>query len=132
MFWQLALLAGQAYLGIVTQRRPTKATFEEFLEANKGDETRPIPYIRGRWKTTPQRVWLGDFSARAVERDSHWSDYLIGGALAGRACWRSWTTSTAIPSAPSTRFVLAGRCTCSTPSRRSPAAASPRRKPSWT
>lgn len=83
MFVQLALLAAQMFLGIVTSPRPKRVSFEEFLEANKGDETRPIPYIRGKWKTTPQRIWLGDYSTRAVERDSHWSDYLffgIGGA----------------------------------------------------
>lgn len=79
MFVQFALLAAQMYLSIVTQKRPHKFTFEEFLEQNKGDETRPIPYIRGKWKTTPQRIWLGDFSARAVERDSVWTDYLFFG-----------------------------------------------------
>lgn len=78
---QFALIAAQMYLGIITQRRPTKHTFEDLLEANKGDETRPIPYIRGQWKTTPQRIWLGDFSARAVERDSHWSDYVFFGPV---------------------------------------------------
>jgi hypothetical protein len=74
----VALLAAQMYLGILTQPRPKKKTFADLLESNKGNETRPIPYIRGRWKTTPQRIWLNDFKARAVERDSVWTDYLIG------------------------------------------------------
>ncbi len=77
--WQLALMAAQMYLGIVTQPRPKKVTFEEFLDQNKGDETRPIPYIRGKWQTSPQRIWLGDYSTRAIERDSHWTDYLFFG-----------------------------------------------------
>lgn len=78
---QFALIAAQMYLGIVTQKRPTKHTFQDLLDSNKGDETRPIPYIRGQWKTKPQRIWLGDFSARAVERDSHWSDYVFFGPV---------------------------------------------------
>lgn len=78
---QIALIVAQMYLGIITAPRPVKHTFEDLLEANKGDETRPIPYIRGRWKTKPQRIWLGDFSARAVERDSVWSDYLFFGPV---------------------------------------------------
>jgi hypothetical protein len=80
---QLALLALQAYLGIVFQKRPHKFTFQELLDSNKGDETRPISYIRGRWKTTPQRIWLGDFTAHAVERDSEWTDFVIGGLIGG-------------------------------------------------
>ncbi len=78
---QFALLALQAYLGIVFQKRPKKFTFQDLLDSNKGDETRPIPYIRGRWKTKPQRIWLGDFSARAVERDSVWTDYIMFGLV---------------------------------------------------
>lgn len=81
MALQLGLLVGQMYLGIITKPRPPKLTFEDLLEANKGDETRPIPYIRGKWKTQPQRIWLGDFSARAVERDSIWTDYLFFGIV---------------------------------------------------
>lgn len=79
-----ALFAAQMWLGAITQPRPKRFTFEDLLEStNKGDETRPIPYVRGKWKTKPQRIWLGDFKVRAVERDSHWSDYLWAGALAG-------------------------------------------------
>lgn len=78
---QLALIVAQMYLGILTQPRPQKFTFQDLLEANKGDETRPIPYIRGKWKTKPQRIWLGDFSARAVERDSVWTDFLFFGPV---------------------------------------------------
>jgi len=78
----IALFAAQMYLGVILQPRPKKFSFEDLKEANKGDETRPIPYIRGRWKTKPQRIWLGDFSARAVERDSKWTDYLWAGATA--------------------------------------------------
>jgi hypothetical protein len=79
---QIALFAAQMWLGVVLQPRPKKFSFEDLKEANKGDETRPIPYIRGRWKTVPQRIWLGDFSARAVERDSKWTDYLWAGVSA--------------------------------------------------
>lgn len=78
---QLALIAGQLYLGIITRKRPQKFTFQDLLDSNKGDETRPIPYIRGRWKTKPQRIWLGDFSARAVERDSAWTDFVFFGPV---------------------------------------------------
>lgn len=81
MALQLGLIAAQMYLGIITRPRPQKFTFQDLLDSNKGDETRPIPYIRGKWKTKPQRIWLGDFSARAVERDSHWSDYLLFGVV---------------------------------------------------
>lgn len=78
-----ALIVGQLWLGEITRPRPKKMTFQDLLDSvNKGDETRPIPYIRGKWKTTPQRIWLGDFNARAVERDSHWTDYLWAGAAA--------------------------------------------------
>jgi hypothetical protein len=78
---QFALIAAQMYLSIITQKRPKKMTFQDLLDSNKGDETRPIPYIRGRWKTKPQRIWLGDFSARAVERDSVWTDYVFFGPV---------------------------------------------------
>ncbi len=81
MAFQFGLIAAQLYLGIITQKRPKKLTFQDLLDSNKGDETRPIPYVRGKWKTTPQRIWLGDFSARAVERDSHWSDYVFFGPV---------------------------------------------------
>lgn len=79
-----ALFAAQMWLSQITRPRPQRFTFEDLLEStNKGDETRPIPYVRGKWKTKPQRIWLGDFQARAVERDSHWTDYLWASALAG-------------------------------------------------
>lgn len=78
---QFALIAAQMYLSIITQPRPKRLTFQDLLDSNKGDETRPIPYIRGRWKTKPQRIWLGDFSARAVERDSVWTDFVFFGPV---------------------------------------------------
>lgn len=81
MAFQFALIAAQMYLSIITQPRPKKLTFKDLLDSNKGDETRQIPYIRGRWKTTPQRIWLGDFSARAVERDSVWTDFVFFGPV---------------------------------------------------
>src|SRR6266508_3022264 len=81
MAFQFALMAAQMYLGIITQPRPHHFTFQELLESNKGDETRPIPYIRGRWNTKPQRIWLGDFTSHAVERDSVWTDYLFFGLV---------------------------------------------------
>jgi hypothetical protein len=81
--WQLVLMAAQMYLGEITKPRPKRVTFDEFFQNNAPDETRPIPYIRGRWKTVPQRAWYGDYLARAVERDSTWTDFVIGGILGG-------------------------------------------------
>lgn len=83
MWVQLALLAAQMFIGEVTRQRPHKTTFEEFKKDNAPSEIRPIPYIAGTEEIIPQRIWFGDFKQRAVERDSHWSDYLFfGPALA--------------------------------------------------
>lgn len=83
MFWQAALLAGQLWLGEITRQRPKRTKFEDFIHNNAPSEIRPIPYAGGTIELTPQRQWYGDFLQRAVERDSHWTDYLWAGALAG-------------------------------------------------
>lgn len=83
MWLQLALLAGQMWLGEVTRQRPHKTSFEEFVGTNAPDELRPPAYGGGTFEVIPQRIWYGDFNARAVERDSHWTDYIWAGALAG-------------------------------------------------
>lgn len=83
MFVQMALLAAQMWLGEITRQRPHKTTFEEFAATNAPDELRSPAYGAGTFEVIPQRIWYGDFNARAVERDSHWSDYLWAGALAG-------------------------------------------------
>lgn len=82
MFWQAALLVGQMWLGEITRPRPKRVTFEEFLASNEPSEIRPIAYGAGTFEVTPSRIWYGDFKQRAVERDSHWSDYIWAGALA--------------------------------------------------
>lgn len=82
MFWQIALLAGQMWLGETTRQRPKKVSFEEFQKNNAPSEVRPVPYVAGTVEVIPSRIWYGDFSQRAVERDSHWSDYLWAGGLA--------------------------------------------------
>lgn len=82
MFLQLALLAGQMWLGELTRARPKRTSFEEFQQNNAPSEIRPIPYLAGEEEITPQRIWFGDFLQRAVERDSKWTDFLWGGALA--------------------------------------------------
>lgn len=82
MFLQLALLVGQMWLGEITRQRPKKISFQEFQQNNAPSEVRPIPYIAGTVEVTPSRIWYGDFSQRAVERDSHWTDYLWAGSLA--------------------------------------------------
>lgn len=81
MWLQLALLAGQMFLGEVLRQRPHKTTFEEFKKDNAPSELRPIPYVAGTEEITPQRIWFGDFKQRAVERDSHWSDYPLFGVI---------------------------------------------------
>lgn len=83
MWLQLALLAGQMWLGEITRQRPHKTIFEEFVGTNAPDELRPPAYGGGTFEVIPQRIWYGDFNARAVERDSHWTDYIWAGALAG-------------------------------------------------
>lgn len=84
MFVQLALIAVQMFIGELTRQRPHKTTFDEFKKDNAPSELRPIPYVAGTEEIIPQRIWFGDFKQRAVERDSHWTDYLffgVGGAL---------------------------------------------------
>lgn len=83
MFVQMALLAAQLWLAEITKQRPKKVSFEEFVQSNAPSELRPIGYGAGTFEVEPMRIWYGDFSQRAVERDSHWSDYLWAGALAG-------------------------------------------------
>lgn len=83
MFVQLALFAAQMWLGEAARERPKRTTFEEFRQNNAPSETRPIPYLAGEEEITPQRIWYGDFLQRAVERDSHWTDYLWAGVFAG-------------------------------------------------
>lgn len=79
MWVQLALLAGQMFIGEITRPRPHRTTFEEFVKDNSPSEIRPIVYGAGTFEVTPSRIWYGDFTQRAVERDSHWSDYLFFG-----------------------------------------------------
>ena len=81
-FIQAALIAGQLWLGEVTRPRPKRISFEEFAGSNEPSEIRSPTYIGGTVEVIPQRIWYGDFSQRAVERDSHWTDYLWAGALA--------------------------------------------------
>lgn len=83
MFWQAALLVGQLWLGELTRQRPKRVSFKEFVENNAPSETRPIPYAGGEIELTPVRQWYGDFKQRAVERDSHWTDYVWAGLFAG-------------------------------------------------
>lgn len=82
MFWQIALLTAQMWLGEITRQRPKKATFQEFQQNNGPSEIRPIGYGAGTFQVIPSRIWYGDFTQRAVERDSHWSDYLWAGQFA--------------------------------------------------
>lgn len=82
MWLQLALLAGQMWLSEVTRKRPHKVTFEEFQQSNQPSEIRPIMYVAGTKEIVPSRKWYGDFTQRAVERDSHWTDYLFAGLSA--------------------------------------------------
>lgn len=69
------------WLGEVTRKRPKRVSFEEFLESNQPSEVRPLAYAGGTIELTPPRIWYGDFKQRAVERDSHWTDYLWAGQL---------------------------------------------------
>jgi hypothetical protein len=82
LFVQIALLAARMILGEVTRQRPKRISFEEFVENNEPSEVRPIVYAGGTIELTPTRQWYGDFLQRAVERDSHWTDYLWLGGLA--------------------------------------------------
>lgn len=80
-FLATALITAQLWLGEITRQRPKKVSFEEFVESNAPSEIRPIPYIAGTVEVVPMRIWYGDFSQRAVERDSHWTDHLWAGPL---------------------------------------------------
>lgn len=82
MWVQAALIAGQMWLSELTRKRPHKVTFEEFQQSNKPSEIRPIIYVAGTKEIIPSRKWYGDFKQRAVERDSHWTDYIWAGAFA--------------------------------------------------
>lgn len=82
MFLQAALLVGQMWLGELTRQRPHKTTFEEFQQSNAPSEIQPIGYGAGTFEVVPPRIWYGDFTQRAVERDSHWTDYLWAGLSA--------------------------------------------------
>jgi len=82
VFWQVALLSAQMWLGEITKPRPHKTTFDEFKKTNGPSEIRPIPYVAGTVEIIPSRIWYGDFKQRAVERDSHWTDYLWAGLSA--------------------------------------------------
>jgi hypothetical protein len=70
------------FLGEVTRQRPHKTTLEEFRKDNAPSETRSLAYVAGTEEITPSRIWYGDFKARAVERDSRWTDYLFLGLSA--------------------------------------------------
>lgn len=83
MFVQAALIAAQLWLGEITRQRPKKVSFEDFKKDNAPSEVRSIAYGAGTFEIIPSRIWYGDFKQRAVERDSHWSDYIWAGALAG-------------------------------------------------
>lgn len=82
MWLQAALLVGQMWLGEITRQRPKKINFEEFQQSNSPSEIRPIGYGAGTFEIEPMRIWYGDFTQRAVERDSHWTDYLWAGLSA--------------------------------------------------
>lgn len=88
MWVQIAIIAGQIVFGQLSRigvfsARPHKTTFEEFKKDNAPSELRPIPYVAGTEEVIPSRIWFGDFKQRAVERDSHWSDYIFFGPFAG-------------------------------------------------
>lgn len=82
MFIQAALFAAQLWLGELTRQRPKRTKFEDFIKDNAPSEIRAIPYGGGTFEVTPPRAWFGDFKQRAVERDSHWTDYLWAGLTA--------------------------------------------------
>jgi hypothetical protein len=79
---QLVLLAAQYALGEALRPRPKRIGFEEFVQNNAPSEIRPIAYGGGTFEITPSRIWYGDFTQRAVERDSHWLDYVFLGLSA--------------------------------------------------
>jgi len=82
VFLQALLLVGEMWLGELTRQRPKRTKFEDFIKDNAPSEIRPIPYAGGTIELTPSRAWFGDFLQRAVERDSHWTDYLWAGLSA--------------------------------------------------
>lgn len=88
MWVQIALLVGQMALGKlqsagVFSKRPGEIAFDELVKNNAPNELRPPAYGAGTFEIVPQRIWYGDFHQRAVERDSHWSDYIFLGPFAG-------------------------------------------------
>lgn len=76
------MMAGQFALGQAIRPRPRRGTLED-LKTNAPSEIRPVAYVAGTAQVTPSRIWYGDFSQRAVERDSQWTDYVFLGFLAG-------------------------------------------------
>jgi hypothetical protein len=81
VFWQTALIAGQMWLGEVTRPRPRRIGFDEFKQTNGPSEVRPLEYAGGTIELIPPRIWYGDFTQRAVERDSHWTDFIWAAPL---------------------------------------------------
>lgn len=84
----IALLAGQLAFSKLQsaglfRKRPGEIAFDEVVKNNSPSEIRPIAYIAGTVEVTPSRIWYGDFTQHAVERDSHWSDYIFLGPFAG-------------------------------------------------
>lgn len=87
MWLQIALIAGQLAMSKLQSaglfsKRPGEIAFEEVVKNNAPSEIRPIAYIAGTVEVTPSRIWFGDFTQHAVERDSHWSDYIFLGPFA--------------------------------------------------
>lgn len=70
------------WLGEVTRKRPKRVSWEEFVNNNEPSEVRPVPYAGGTIELVPTRQWYGDYKQRAVERDSHWTDYSWAGEFA--------------------------------------------------
>lgn len=86
MWIQIALIAAQLAMSKLQSaglfsKRPGEIAFDEIIKNNAPSEIRPIPYIAGTVEVTPSRIWFGDFTQHAVERDSHWSDYIFLGFL---------------------------------------------------
>jgi hypothetical protein len=81
VFWQTALIAGQMWLGEVTRPRPRRIGFDDLKQTNGPSEVRPLEYAGGTVELIPPRIWYGDFTQRAVERDSHWTDFIWAAPL---------------------------------------------------
>jgi hypothetical protein len=69
------------WLGEVTRPRPRRIGFDEFKQTNGPSEARPLEYAGGTVELIPPRIWYGDFTQRAVERDSHWTDFIWAAPL---------------------------------------------------